>query len=63
MSIAGFDARGAVDAFGVPMPPAALPPFLRDAVERVAADRKDTIETIRLLQSDIAGPQNCQDND
>jgi len=31
--------------------------------ERTTANRQETIEQIRLLQSDIEGPQNCQDND
>ncbi|MBW2565603.1 MAG: hypothetical protein JRE24_01720 [Deltaproteobacteria bacterium] len=57
--IAGFDARGAVDAYGVPLAPADLPKPL----QRETADRNDTIEQIRLLQSDVAGPQNCQQHD
>jgi hypothetical protein len=61
--IAGFDARGPVDASGVPIPASTLPAFVRDAVESNIADRKDKVKAINLLQSDVAGPQNCQQHD
>ena len=56
--IAGFDARGAVDASGVPIAPADLP----ETLKRDVADRQETIGTIQLLHENDS-PQNCQDND
>ena len=47
------------DASGVQISNADLPKPL----QRETADRQGTIEQIRLLQSDVAGPQNCQQHD
>jgi len=48
------------DQSGVLISDADLPQAFR---ERTTADRSDTIEQINLLQSDIEGPQNCQQHD
>ncbi len=56
--IAGFDARGAVDAYGVPLAPADLPKSLK----REVAHRQETVKAINLLHENDS-PQTCQDND
>ena len=48
------------DASGVQISSADLPQALQ---EKTTADRSDTIKQINLLQSDIEGPQNCQQHD
>jgi len=49
----------AYDAFGVQISNADI----SGPLKREVANRNDTIEQIRLLQSDIEGPQNCQQHD
>ena len=48
------------DQSGVLISNADLPQALQ---EKTTADRSDTIKQINLLQSDIEGPQNCQQHD
>jgi len=49
----------AYDASGIQVSNADLP----ETLKRDVADRSDTIKQINLLQSDIEGPQNCQQHD
>lgn len=55
--IAGFDARGAVDASGVPIAPADLPETLKPA------PRSKTLEVIKRIQHENDAPNRCQQHD